>query len=270
MANQHTPRRTPIAVAIAVTAMLSGPAAFAGGDKEEGGGGALSKVVGGIRERTGQQPAPAGAPSPQHGDNLNDPPPRHDHQSGLVIQPYWGYDQRYVAAPYPTYVQGGAVSLYAGIQSVADSDQSVSFALHSSYADWGVAIDDTRYFETNRTSAGMETIHLDVWSASVTHRVAQLGDDKTTAVWVRGGLAGASADDLMVLGIAGTVEIAHNASSQVGVDASLRGLALEDGIRGLEARGGVAASVLRVGYRVLKLDVGPALHGPELGLAWHF
>jgi hypothetical protein len=172
--------------------------------------------------------------------------------------------------PYPTCTAGTDVRLYLGLQSVDDSNGALSVALRSSYGDLGIEIDDIRYYERIQTPQGSDYLHLDVWTMGLAHRAMVGGPEERTAVWVKGGLAGASSDDLSIFGAMLGAELAHNLGGSVGFEASARLFAYQDRIRALELRAGAAASILRVSYRVLWFNVGPPLQGPEVGVSLSF
>jgi hypothetical protein len=262
-------RRSNLVVILAASGLLCVPAAAHAG-------GALSKVVGGMKQQT-RSSGNGNNGSSDGGGSTDQPEPSRDHRadghgSGYWHDPHRAYDPAPVylmGPPYPTGGAGTDVAFYAGLQSVDDSDGAGFISLRASHGDLGIVLEESRYWERIRTPDGMDLLTMDVWGIGMTYRVAQsvAGD---TAVWLRGGLAGANSDGLAVLGAYGGAEVAHNINENIGLDASVRGIAYQDDIHGLEARAGIAAAVLRISYRVLKFDVGPALRGPEFGLAFGF
>jgi hypothetical protein len=117
---------------------------------------------------------------------------------------------------------------------------------------------------------GTDYLTLDVWTIGASYRAVRFGRGDRSAVWLQGGLAGANTDDLSVFGVTAGVEIAHDVSRHLGVSGGTRVLMHQHDIHGLEVRAGLAASIVRLSYRVLKLNTGPALRGPEFGLALQF
>jgi len=174
------------------------------------------------------------------------------------------------AYPYPTNTVGTDVRLYLGLQSVDDSNGALSGSIRSSYGDLGIEIDDIRYYERQEARDGPDYLSLDVWSMSIAYRVAATGPEDRTAVWLKGGLAGANSDGLGIFGLVVGAEVAHNVGSTVGLESSIRMFSYQDQIRALELRAGVAASIMRLSYRVLKFNVGPPLQGPEVGVSLSF
>lgn len=262
-------RRNHLTVLLAASGLLLVPAAAQAG-------GALSKVVGGMKQQA-RSNGDGGNGSSGGGGSADRPEPTRDHRvdahgSGYWHDPHRAYDPTPVyvmGPPYPTGGGGTDVAIYAGLQSVDDSDGAGFISLRASHDDLGIVLEESRYWERIRTPDGMDLLTMDVWGIGMTYRVVQsAGGD--TAVWLRGGLVGANSDGLAILGAGAGAEVAHNINDNIGIDASIRGLAFEDDIHGIEARAGVAAAVLRLSYRVMKFDVGPALRGPEFGLAFGF
>lgn len=250
--------------------------------------GPLGKVVSGLKERSGQSSGSSGK-----GDSSSDDDNHvRDHRSSSADGDSWASDSghqnhRGVAAsrsrryqirpmllvgayPYPTNTVGTDVRLYLGLQSVDESNGALTGSLRSSYGDLGVEIDDIRYYERQSTPQGPDYLSLDVWSLSVAYRAAATGPENRTAVWLKGGLAGANSDGLAILGFVVGAEVAHNLGNSVGLEGSARVFSYQDRIRALELRAGVAASIMRVSYRVLDFNVGPPLQGPEVGVSLSF
>jgi hypothetical protein len=256
-------------MAVAAVVLLAAPVAHAGG--------VLSRVVGGMKERAddGAKDEGRGVGSSDGGDSSSGGAPAGTWRDGGA----WGYGYGHRAeppgpivlgGPYPTGTDAGEVELYLGLQSVHDSDGALAVSLRSSYRSFGIQLENTRYFERVVSGRGMDHLTLDLWAANLAYRAVAMGPRERTAVWVKGGLAGARADDLQIFGAAAGAELAHNVTPTFGVDVSARLLEYQHDIRGLEARAGVAASILRLSYRVVKLNVGPPLRGTELGVALRF
>ncbi len=247
--------------------------------------GALSKVVGGMKHASGQSGGghhessrvrdhrssssdSSSDSSPDYGSDGGDPDSnRHRHHHGHVHYPAAAF--LVSAYPYPTYEHGTDVTVYFGLAAVEDSDGAMAMSLRASYGDLGLEIADTKYFERDERMPS-DYLTMDVWTLGFAYRAVAAGADERTAIWLKGGLAGASSYGLSVLGAVGGAELAHNVSSTLGLHSSARLFAYQDGIRGVELRTGFAASIVRVSYRVLKFNVGPALRGPEVGVSLSF
>jgi hypothetical protein len=241
------------------------------------GAGVLGKVVNGLERATGDKPDGQG--NAAGGDSKSDTssgssasvsddpwPSRRVTEDPTAPLVYYG--------PYPTYPNAGPahIALYLGLHSVEDSDGAAAFSLRTGYGDYGISLSDTSYYERVPGLDGRsDMLRLDVWGITGGYRIAQPGPADTTAIWLHGGLGGAhSSTDVEALGLVLGAEVMHNLSGALGIEASARLFVLQDDIRARELRAGIAASVLRVSYRVLDFNVGPALHGPEVGLAISF
>ena len=157
--------------------------------------------------------------------------------------------------------------IYLGIHSVEGSNGAGVASLRSTFGDNGLELDDIRYFE--RMTDG-DYLSMDVWSMSLAHRAVGFGRGERTSLWLKGGLAGAHSDGLGLFGAVVGAELAHNLGPSLGFETGARYFFYQDDIRAVELRAGVAASILRVSYRMLRFDVGPPLRGPEIGVALSF
>lgn len=237
-------------------------------------GGTLGKVVNGLKQRSGQTDDKKADNSSTSSDDSSQSKPSRDfsdYTGGGGYNTSRAYTPRPILmGPYPTSTAGADVELYLGMASVADSDGAMRASLRASSGRFGIGIDNTRYFEQTPTIMGPQYLHLDVWSLTGAYRAVEMGDRGNTAVWLSAGIAGQASDGLHVLGATIGAEVAHNLNSAVGLEGSARVFAMQDDIRAIELRVGVAASILRLSYRVLKFNVGPALRGPEVGVALRF
>jgi len=242
-------------------------------------GGRLGKVVSGLKHRSGQTgtSSDSSSSSDKSSDDSSDSSSSSDSDSGNNTS--WGSRTNHAGtptpvlvggAPYPTSTLGSDLQAYFGMMSVFESDGAMRGSVRASSGNYGVGMDGTRYFEQVGSGQGTMYLHLDVWSLNGQYRALKMGRFSQTAVWLNAGLAGQSSDGLHLLGATIGAEVAHNINSAIGLETSARVFAMQDGIRAIEVRGGVAASILRLSYRVLKFNVGPALRGPEVGVAWRF
>gem|GEM_PF-5297232 len=256
---------------VVVASALAAPAAA----------GRLNKVVHGLKYRSGQTGNDNTSSSDKDDSSDSSSSSSSDNSSddGDNSDAGWGYSSNRAytptplllgSQPYPTSTMGSDVHLYLGMMSVYESDGAMRGTIRASSGNFGVALDGTRFYEEQRTPMAVTSVHLDVWSIRGTYRAVRTGNNHRTAVWLHAGLAGQSSDGLHLLGVAVGADVAHNINHALGVEAGARVFAMQDDIRAVEVRAGVAASILRVSYRVLKFNVGPALRGPEVGVALQF
>lgn len=257
------PRQTSLmAVVIVMAGATTAGPAHAGG---EGGGrpGTLGQVTGAVREHMAARGGGGGGgdPTPRPGD------------SGYVHGGYDGY-----ACPTCAPVMGGAVggpyargpvepmelSLSLGLQSVVGSDAALSGAARVRLGGVAFELEGAEYWERARTAGDAETIYMDIWSIRAAGRVLRLGRSE---LWIEGGLCGTGSN--VFERVTGTV-IGAGLLHAVREDISLRGGAryyvFEEDLVATEARADLGVSFLSVGYRVLALGAGPALHGPGVGV----
>lgn len=239
--------------------------------------GVLSKVVHGLAARSGQPGPDAGRKASSDGHHHSDSSKSSDSGGGSVDSGgFWsGPDtpvpDTAVAGPYPLAAgPGTAVSLYLGLESVKGSDGAGAVSLRTSYGDFGIGLADTVYFESIRTKQGPDELEMHAWAMTGAWRAHRADDADDTSVWLQAGLAGTSSQGLQIFGAVVGAAVTHNLIGAIGLEGTARVFAYQDDIRALEVRGGLAVSMFRLSYRVLKYNVGPALKGPELGVAMQF
>lgn len=235
--------------------------------------GVLSKVVHGLEQKANQGKRPGGgdAGSPRQAEPAQSEP----RSDGVhrVRSPYSTRRHRPIfigGYTYPTNTQGTEMRLYAAIQSVKDSGGAGVVSIRASHDDFGFELADTRYFESVIADGRQATLTLDVWNLAAAYRVAKMGGEERTAIWIKGGLAGTNTMDLFVLGAVAGAELAHNLSEAVGVTAEAKYFAMRHDISAVELRAGLALSILRISYRTLDFNTGPPLRGPEVGISLSF
>jgi hypothetical protein len=258
------PRHTSLtAFAIAVAGLFTAGAGLAHAGGEGGRPGALGQATGAVREHQAARGSGGGGGDPTPGT------PDHGHF-------YGGYDG-YVC-PTCAPVMGGTVgaphahgpiepmeiSLSLGLQSVVDSDAALSAAARVRLGGLAFEVEGAEYWERARTAGGPDTIYMDIWSIRAAGRVLRLGRSE---LWIDGGLCGTGSN--VFERVTGTV-IGAGLLHAVRRDISLRGGAryyvFDEDLTATEARADLAVSFLSVGYRVLELGAGPALHGPGVGV----
>ncbi len=162
---------------------------------------------------------------------------------------------------------------YMGAQKVVESDGSYTFegALTAGRLRLGGTL--TNYFE-KQGPAGSSAPMLYVNVGALTAGWRMTGDG-ATRVYAEAGLAAvATIDDPVadsrVYGVTTGLRMEHRLAAKFALLGEARVYRLQNDIRARELRVGAHVSVLRVSYRVLDFNVGPALHGPELGIGVRF
>jgi hypothetical protein len=258
-------RRASLAALIATAALAGAAAGSAHAGGEGGRPGTLGQVTGGVREHM----AAHGGGS---GGGGGDPTPRHGHDTYV----YGGYDG--YACPTCAPVMGGVVggpsarapmeplelSLSLGLQSVVGSDAALSGAARVRLGGLAFELEGAEYWERARASGGPETIYMDIWSIRAAVRVLHLGRSE---LWLEGGLCGTGSN--VFDRVAGTVVgagVLHAVRKDVALRGGARYYVFDQDLSATEARADLGVSFLSVGYRVLTLGPGPALHGPGMGV----
>lgn len=244
-----------------------------GGSGGGGGGGALSHVSEGMRDASSAGGSSSGGSS--HDSGSHDTGGTHEccyepswESRGYVTTGYvvggYGPGSAYNALPDP----GPAhVRLYAGAQQVHDSDGSVSLELAIEDRWFRVGGTVTRYFE-RQDGADMLTMTLPTLTGGV-----RLPTDLATRVYAEAGLTTAWTDNDPVMdttlkgGLVGLrVEHRLGADSEFIADAQM--MFFNHDVKANAGRIGVRFGHLQASLRVLDFNIGPALYGPELGVAF--
>lgn len=252
-------------------ALLAVPgAAWAGGNSSSGGG-ALSQATNAVRASVGGPSQPSGGSSaPSH--------PTSDGPSYPEYHPEYVGTPCYSCAPImpgpapsvgqPPQGERPRIFMELGLQSVKDSDGAAMGGLHVSKNNVGMGLAATRYFERGMALDGTDMIHMDVWAFTGQMRVVHAAG---TELWLSGGISGSDSNNFKpLLGPTLGAELQHTLTSSIMLRGSARYYMLEEGIRASELRANLDAAFLTLGYRVFRFDVGPALRGPEFGVALRF
>jgi len=161
---------------------------------------------------------------------------------------------------------GAQVQGFAGAQKVFESDGSLTLAL--AVVDQRVRLNGsfTQYYETEMTGD-----HISMMVPELTGGV-RLGPDGPTRLWVEGGVMYLKTNDphgnSSVTGPSVGARLEHRVSSDLALVGTAEGALLQDGVRAWAGRVGVRFHHVEAGFRVLDLNVGPALFGPELGVGF--
>ncbi len=258
-------RQTALTAAVIIVAAIgsagAGPA-YAGG---EGGGrpGTLGQVTGAVREHMDARGAGGGGggdPTPRPGDGGY----FHGGYDGYVCPTCAPVMGGVVGGPY---ARGPAepveISLSLGLQSVVGSDAALSGAARVRLGGLAFELEGAEYWERARTAAA-ETIYMDIWSIRATGRVLRLGNSE---LWVEGGLCGAGSNVFdRVTGTVIGAGLLHALRQDISLRGGARYYVFEEDLVATEARADLGVSFLSVGYRVLELGAGPALHGPGVAV----
>jgi len=167
-------------------------------------------------------------------------------------------------------VEGEArLDLYLGAHSVVGSQGAVVGEVRASKGWLGISAANTSYFEQIEDDKGRsDSVRLDLMAFALGARVA---GGRVAELWIDGGLGASSSSEYETIlgtavGLRGEVRV-HRQLALVGQG---RLFSLEADVSAFETWGGLRASFLSAGYRVVKFNVGPALHGPEAGIAIRF
>ena len=167
--------------------------------------------------------------------------------------------------PGPTQVQ-----VYAGAQSVVGSQGALVGEVRVSRAWLGMSASGASYFERveGMDKRADQTVRLDLMAFAVNGRIAASGPSE---MWLDVGLAATTSSeyDAVLGGMAG-LRFEHQLGPDLGVAAQGRMYRMQSDVSAVEGWAGVRAWFVRAGYRALRFNVGPALHGPEAGVAFGF
>jgi hypothetical protein len=232
--------------------------------------GALGEVISGLGKAVGGGNKGGGAPSGGGGDNI----------IGAVLNGLfsadWGGGGATPAdppilgyAPMPTVYGAGEtnVMVYAGLQSVVDSTGSFTLEVRAVFQDFGITLRGSTFFESGEMP-GAETLRLDLGTLGGQYRVIR---GELTSLWLEAGAAYVSTyDNLSIFGIMGGVRLERQITGEVAVSVGAHAYLMQDRVNILEARATFHVSILRLSYRVVDFNVGPPLHGPEVGVGLTF
>lgn len=281
---QGTPCAQPLGMRPIILAViaLSSPA-FAGrtggGSTGGGGSGPLGQVSHGLATATAATRTPGGGAMPEGSNQpvtydcdryLRDRERDASIRSTLLDHDCRGYlvtdtvveREGGVASADP----GAIVTGFAGAQKVVGSDGSLSLAL--AVVDRRVRLDAsiTQYYETEMSGARVTMLAPELGLG------VNLAGAGPTRLWLETGVmylkTGDPAGDASESGPTIGARIEHRVSPDLAVAGVVEGAYLQDGVRGLAGRVGVRFHHVEAAVRVLDLNVGPALYGPEIGVGF--
>lgn len=268
--------REAVLVALAVLAVGAGPGVARAGERSGPKSGTLSKVTRAVREhssagaRSGSRAPSSGngsEPSHRRTDSIyRDDPGRWYHTCATCVPVAAGPYASGAAAARPGPVPPTRLMLAVGLQSVEGSDGAARGGLHISKGGLGLSASMARYFERGPAMGG--AIFMDVWSVAAAGRLLHAGGSE---LWLHGGLGGTGSTEFEpLMGPVIGAALVHPLGGNLGLRGSVRHYVLEQDTRASEASAGIGVSFLSVGYRVLRFNVGPVLHGPEFDLTLRF
>lgn len=224
--------------------------------------GTLKEVIQGLNQAAGVSPSGGGS-APSSGTSV----------LGAVVDGLLHADWSGGGGDGPTYVPplyatptGGApdVSVYVGAQSVSGSNGSATMEVIARHRDFGLALRGTSFFESPE-NPGDPSLRLDVGTLAGLVRV--YGD----VAWLElGGAWVNTVDGASVFGMFAGLRLDRRLGGELSAGALARYAVLTDSVRYLELQAGLRLSILNVSYRYLEFNVGPPLHGPEIGLSLSF
>jgi hypothetical protein len=261
--------------------------------------GPVSQVARGVENKVETHSNPPASPSPPDPPRTPDPPSYDDDSSHIGVgygQPTGYYEAGgrayYMIPPCgedcgPVRVYGGGMRsddsvrgellpgpiqlhLYAGAHSVVGSQGALVGEVRVSKAWIGLSASGTSYFERveGEDKRGDQTVRLDLMAFALNGRIAANGPSE---MWIDVGLAATTSSEYdAVLGAMAGLRFEHQLGPELGVAAQGRMYRLESDVSAVEGWAGVRAWFVRAGYRALRFNVGPALHGPEAGVAFEF
>jgi hypothetical protein len=201
--------------------------------------------------------------------------PSHHHHYGRHYEPYyyyWGAPVVYVnrpgepaAASPPTPLH---VEVYGGVARVADSDGMLAADLRISSGRWIFGGRLNHYWE-GPSMYYPQGSRLGLWDVDVGFKVLE---DRQGMLVLEGGLGAVTFSPEARTELGGMVgaRAMFWPSVWVALFGEARAYVLADDIKATALFGGVQLAFLRLGYRVTDFNVGPPLHGPEVGAAFRF
>jgi hypothetical protein len=243
-----------------------------GGGGDDGGGGRLGQVSSGLGRATGGSASPGPVSSPSS-DTVRD----HRYRDRYERDHYYGEPVVVVGAGADT--EAGPpeppgpprrvfVDFYAGVQKVYESDGSLSAELAFNEGRFRLGGSITRYFESQE---GQDALTFTLGSLYLGFRI---DDGGPTRAYLEAGAVGARtrndpAMDSSVAGLLGGVRVEHTlVPRRVTLLGDAQAMAFEDNVRAGAVRVGLRLGNLQATFRYVDFNVGPALLGPEIGLAY--
>jgi len=255
----------------ALALALAAPTAAEAGRKHGSKPGALSRVVGGLRAKTGSHSRPTRSPdknndSADESESDDDDSFDEDFDGGDGAA--WSIAPASLAAGLTLGVRAPSGNVDSdfqlGLQILRDSDAAVTGEARFAYGTFVLSVASATYMETLPND---DLLTLSTWRGTAGYRMVTPGMGSLS---FEAGPTGTYADGVNLIGLVAGVSARGAIRNLLGVDAAARAYAYTDDVSALEVSAGVRLSVIRLGYRVMKFNVGPPLHGPEFGMAFSF
>lgn len=252
--------RPPLAAPLAISLLtLSTPAAA----------GPVSQVANGIENKVETHQDSSGGASPSDNDNdsrgVDDTYYDNgciDCGSGVFVVSDGGEGIDMLTGP-------ARLDLYVGGHAVVDSQGALVGEIRLS-RDWlGISASNTSYFEEVADDKGRsDSVRMDLMAFALN---ARLFAGHGAELWIDGGLAASSSTEYdAILGTAFGLRAEKRVQPDLALVAQGRFFSLEADVSAFEGWAGVRAWFLSAGYRVVRFNIGPPLHGPEAGFALRF
>jgi len=254
----------------ALALLLPVPAAQAKGKRKRSGG-ALSQVVGGLSSSKSDK-------KDRGSGNNHRTRDRRSKSDDSDSDDSWDDDVDYDAVfdAGASLVTGGAflgvrapsgktdVDVATNFQLVTNSDFAVGSTVRASFETFTISAAYTMYIEDQPMG---DPLAFTMWRIGGGYRMVAPGLGELS---FDGGPTGAHAPGLTMAGLFAGISGRLGIANAFGVDSAVRGYQYVDGARAIELEAGVRLSLIRAAYKWTKFDVGPALKGPELGIALTF
>jgi hypothetical protein len=160
------------------------------------------------------------------------------------------------------------VEIYGGVARVADSDGAMAVDLHLSSERFSIGGRWNHYWE-GPSMYYPQGSRLGLWDVDLGYKI--LGDAQGSLT-VEAGVGGVTFSPEATSSVGGMLgaRAMFWPSRWFAIFGEARGYLLQDDIRATAYFAGAQAAFLRLGYRVTDFNVGPPLHGPEIGAALRF
>lgn len=251
-------------IAYLVIPLLASPAMA--GSRSGGGsqGGALSQVSAGIGSASGASSQPHGGGAPERW--LGTDTECYDPEGAPIDCPVTIREPNNRVTPTKP-APAATATFYIGAQKVHDSDGSVTADIVVRDRRFQLAGSFSHYFE-GLSSGGRLTMSMPSLAGGV--RIDDLGP--TSVVLEFGAVHASTKGDVMgdssITGPIAGVRFEHAMQGNMALQVAAHGLWFPDDIRAKSLRVGMSYGHVQASLRILDFNVGPALFGPEVGLAF--
>jgi hypothetical protein len=230
-----------------------------------GGGGALSRVSSGIGAATGSTSVPHGGGPERWLNTQTECVDRENVPIDCPVTLRIRNRSRVedVSAATPT----SKLDVYLGAQKVHDSDGSISLDVIVRDRRFQLAGSFSHYFE-RLMSGGRLAMSMPSIAAGV--RIDDMGPTRVVLEFgaVHASTRGDPVQDSSITGAIAGVRFEHAMNHGMAVLLDAHGMWFPDDIQAKQLRVGLRYKHVQASFRMLDFNVGPALYGPEVGLAF--